>query len=336
MASSFCFLLVISAKTYLFQVPVFEDKWTHDPFGAEEDEQGNIYARGAQDMKCVSIQYLEAIHRLIKRGFKPKRTVHVCFTPEEEIGSIGMMHFVETDAFKKLNVGCELDEGVASPDESYELYYGERTSYKFVITCEGTAGHGSLLLDDTAGEKITYVCNKVMERRAAEKKKLKDNPSLTLGDVTTINLTILQGGVQENVVPPELKVIFDCRVSLSEDHAKLEQWLRNVCKEAGKGVTLQVPDRKKKIEPSKIDNSNPWWVALKTQFEKLNMDVKTRIFPAATDARYLRNLGVPAFGFSPMNKTPILLHDHDEYLNKDVFLRGIEIYEHLIPALANV
>ncbi|KAJ8866739.1 hypothetical protein PR048_032600 [Dryococelus australis] len=46
--------------------------------------------------------------------------------------------------------------------------------------------------------------------------------------------------------------------------------------------------------------------------------------------------GIPALGFSPMNLTPILLHDHDEYLNEKVFLRGIDIYQNLIPAVANV
>ncbi|KAL0159297.1 hypothetical protein M9458_043022, partial [Cirrhinus mrigala] len=46
--------------------------------------------------------------------------------------------------------------------------------------------------------------------------------------------------------------------------------------------------------------------------------------------------GLPAIGFSPMNLTPILLHDHNEYLNEQVFLRGIQVYEHLLPALASV
>lgn len=46
-------------------------------------------------------------------------------------------------------------------------------------------------------------------------------------------------------------------------------------------------------------------------------------------------LGYPAIGFSPMNNTPILLHDHDEFLNENVFLRGIEIYCEIITALGN-
>ena len=38
--------------------------------------------------------------------------------------------------------------------------------------------------------------NKLMEFRDKEKKRLLDNPQLTLGDVTTVNLTIMEGGVQ--------------------------------------------------------------------------------------------------------------------------------------------
>ena len=37
--------------------------------------------------------------------------------------------------------------------------------------------------------------------RAQEKAKLQADPNKTLGDVTTVNLTIINGGVQTNVVP---------------------------------------------------------------------------------------------------------------------------------------
>ena len=39
-------------------VPVMQEQWTDaDPFGGEVKD-GKIYGRGAQDMKCVCIQYL--------------------------------------------------------------------------------------------------------------------------------------------------------------------------------------------------------------------------------------------------------------------------------------
>ena len=44
---------------------------------------------------------------------------------------------------------------------------------------------------------------------------------------------------------------------------------------------------------------------------------------------------VHTFQLSPMRNTPILLHDHDEFLGVDVFLEGIRVYEALLPALYN-
>ena len=47
-------------------------------------------------------------------------------------------------------------------------------------------------------------------------------------------------------------------------------------------------------------------------------------------------LGIPALGFSAINNTPILLHQHNEYVNERVFLRGIKVYEDVIANLASV
>ena len=54
------------------------------------------------------------------------------------------------------------------------------------------------------------------------------------------------------------------------------------------------------------------------------------------NCRYLREVGIPAIGFSPMPHTPVLLHDHNEFLNEDVFLRGIDVFVDIIENVANV
>lgn len=68
-------------NSHMDVVPVFADQWKHQPFGAEMDEEGRIFARGSQDMKCVGMQYLAAIRALKKDGITMKRTVHVTFVP---------------------------------------------------------------------------------------------------------------------------------------------------------------------------------------------------------------------------------------------------------------
>jgi len=156
------------------------------------DEQGNIYARGSQDMKCVGIQYLEAIRRLKLNGQRYQRTIHMSFVPDEEIGGVlGMKDFVHTADFKALNVGFALDEGVASPYEHFYLFYGERSIWHIEIKCAGTTGHGSIMLDNTAGEKLRVIIDRFMDFRASEKAKLTDptKMAITLGNVTSVNLT---------------------------------------------------------------------------------------------------------------------------------------------------
>ena len=94
-------------------VPSETHKWAHPPFSAHLDSSGDIFARGSQDMKCVGLQYLEAIRRLKALGFRPIRSVYLSFVPDEEIGGHdGAEKFAESEAFEKLNVGIVLDEGV--------------------------------------------------------------------------------------------------------------------------------------------------------------------------------------------------------------------------------
>lgn len=324
-------------NSHMDVVPVFSEKWTHEPFGAEKDDQGRIYARGSQDMKCVGIQYVEAVRRLKLNGIQLKRTIHISFVPDEEIGGRdGMKKFVHTSDFLELNVGFAMDEGMASPTDEFVLFYGERSIWHLHIHCPGSPGHGSLLLPDTAGEKVRHIIDRFMDYRQKEKQKLNDNPRMELGEVTTVNLTQLKGGVQSNVVPPELVVVFDVRLSPTQDHKEFENMVNTWCKEAGTGTWVEYEQKCPQVDVTALDKNNPWWQAFKEECDKLNIKVIPRIFPAATDSRYIREVGIPAFGFSPMNHTPVLLHDHDEYLSEDIFLRGIEIYEKIIVVVGNV
>ena len=58
------------------------------------------------------------------------------------------------------------------------------------------------------------------------------------------------------------------------------------------------------------DSINPWWSlleeAVKSAGNKLG---KLEIFPASTNSCYFRQIRLPAFGFSSMTNTPILLHE---------------------------
>jgi aminoacylase len=64
-------------NSHIDVVPVSLKHWTQDPFAATKLPNGDIVARGSQDMKCVGISYLEAIRILKQSNFTPKRTILV-------------------------------------------------------------------------------------------------------------------------------------------------------------------------------------------------------------------------------------------------------------------
>ncbi|XP_025417478.1 aminoacylase-1-like isoform X2 [Sipha flava] len=273
-------------------VPVYPEKWTYDPFSAYKDEKGNIYGRGAQDMKCVGIQYLETIRRYINEKLTFDRTIHISFMPDEEIGgALGMAHFVKTNEFRILNIGFALDEGLASEDDVIPLFYVERTIWQFYIRSAGTPGHASLLHDNTAAEKLMYVVNKILKWRTLEKNKLSQG--VDIGLVTSVNMTILNGGCQLNVVPPELIAGFDVRLAVDADYHALESTITKWCHEAGKGVQLETFKKNEQTTPTKLDDSNFWWLKFKSECDKLGLKLKPSICPAAGDTRYIRLVIIP-------------------------------------------
>ena len=142
-------------------VPTFREFWTHDPYSAFKDEQGNIFARGAQDMKCVGVQYMEALRNWFAKGVKQwTRTIHIVWGPDEEIGHInGMKGFAVTEEFKKLNIDFALDEGIATEDDVYKIFYAERIPWWVKVTLPGNPGHGSKFIEQTAVEKLVRIIN---------------------------------------------------------------------------------------------------------------------------------------------------------------------------------
>lgn len=108
-----------------------------------------------------------------------------------------------------------------------------------------------------------------MEFRALQVKRLEQDPKLETADVTTINLTKLNGGIQSNIVPPLIEATFDLRVSISENHEALEKQIRDWCAEAGGGIEIVFDYKDSAAQPTKVDASNPYWMGLKNALDEL-------------------------------------------------------------------
>lgn len=329
-------LPAILLNSHMDVVPVYKEFWTHPPFEAKISEDGYIYARGTQDMKSVGMFHLEAVRRLKAAGVRLKRTVHVSFVPDEEIGGKhGMKVFAQSEQFRALNVGFGLDESCPTTSTKViRAFNGEKTNRQLKVTCRGNPGHGSLLLPNTAGEKLHYILDKFMKCRAGEMEKQAQGAYV--GDLVTINLTQIEGGVQVNVIPDSLTVYFDIRIPPTLDHDAFDDMIRKWCTEAGEDVTFEYIRHNAPVKITKIDESNQFWTALLCAVKEMGYDVLCNVCPGTTDARFVRQQGIPVINFSPILNSPVLLHAHDERIHVDVFRQGIDIMEKVVEAVANI
>ncbi|KAK1430914.1 hypothetical protein QVD17_14030 [Tagetes erecta] len=341
-------------NSHLDSVPAEPSKWLHPPFDAVKTDDGCIFARGAQDDKCIAIQYLEAIRNIFYKhpGFKPIRTVHICYVPDEEIGGLdGMAKFVESDEFKEMNVGFFLDEGQASTNDEYRVFYADRSPWNLVIKATGQPGHGSKMFDNSAMENLMKSVEVVSKFRENQFDLVKAGVARN-SEVISANPVYLKAGIVAdssgdgkfvmNMQPSEAEAGYDVRLPPTVDPDLLKKRIADEWAPASRNMSFHIvekgPLRDYAGRPlvTATNDSNPWWTVFKSAVEAAGGKLsKPEILASTTDARYMRVRGIPSLGFSPMKNTPILLHDHNEFLKDTIFLEGIKIYESIIKALSS-
>jgi len=300
-------------------VPVVAADWTVPAFEGVRKE-GKVFGRGAQDMKCVVAQYLTAIRKLCTLNFSPKRTIVFSFVPDEEIGGAqGMCIFLESAYFRSLgHISLAIDEGLASEDDSFALFYGERLPWWIKYTSRGNTGHASRFIEGCAVESIVKVCNKALAFREAQRDLLHGEgkhagcshavaaKKKMLGDVTSLNITMLRAGMSAggkdvlNVVPAVAEMACDIRISPlqppSEVESMLHSWASEVNGQQEQCITcfefVNEPLHEHAVT-STDPEENRWYKLFEDTLSKEfpGTTLIPSVFPAATDSRFLRAMG---------------------------------------------
>ncbi|XP_069937785.1 aminoacylase-1-like [Cherax quadricarinatus] len=119
---------------------------------------------------------------------------------------------------------------------------------------------------------------------------------IVLVEVSMIS-NIFQGGVQYNVVPAELNVGFDIRVSPTQDLTTFEEKITSLCKAAGEDVTYEfvvnkLPEASERQNQVTCveDGKNPWWDAFSQACKHQGVNLEKQILCGGTDIRYLRQV----------------------------------------------
>lgn len=345
-------------------VPANPDEWEVDPFGGEIVD-GFVYGRGAIDMKSQVACQVAALTELSRKGILPERDIVFLATCDEETGGDHGVRYVLDKMPELGEASFVLSEGGSVVDimgvVHAQISVAEKEIAQFTIRAKGRGGHGSMPHSDNANEKIlkaaqavtayrwpltptriidTYL-NGVLGGRKGRGftfKTLRDalhngsfvkfvenDPLVNALLRNTVTLTVLRGGEKTNVIPSESTATFDARLITTEVP---ERFFRKIRLLAGPDVEV-VPSRRVKDKPVLSDFRTLFFKGIEEVARGVFGDIPALpyVTTGATDLRYFRELGIPAYGFFPIDLPMAELfrmHGKDERISLENLRKGLE------------
>lgn len=345
-------------------VPVEAEYWTMPAFeGLVTD--GRVYGRGAVDMKGCGVMQLIAFLLLKREGVPLKRDVVFCAVPDEEAGSDWGMVWLCEHRPDVVDVEFELSEGGGGTTrfgreetKLFSIATNEKDICWLKLTSVGRPGHGSVPHADNSAVYLVQALNRLVEwerpltftpdteayverlaeaglmprDRAEVEERIRQSPEMQAMFVNTLNLTMLNAGIKANVIPAKSEAVIDCRLLPGQTKG---DWIRQVRERIADDrieVELYSPDQG---EPERV----PWDTEL---FRTINDVVKEAMEDAVvvpgmtiggTDNRFLRAMGIPAYGFIPCLLSPEErrgFHGNDEFLTIENFQMGCELMYEIV------
>jgi acetylornithine deacetylase/succinyl-diaminopimelate desuccinylase-like protein len=128
-------------------VPASPEHWSVPPFSGEVKD-GYVWGRGALDMKGDGIAHLVALLALKRSGVALSRDIVYIANSDEELGSTGVLRFVEAHADLVGDVEFLITEGGDNPVLNGELQFigvgvAEKRTFWQRLTVHGIPSHGS-------------------------------------------------------------------------------------------------------------------------------------------------------------------------------------------------
>jgi acetylornithine deacetylase/succinyl-diaminopimelate desuccinylase-like protein len=143
----------------------------------------------------------------------------------------------------------------------------------------------------------------------------------------TIQITVLEAGRQINAVPGRARAMIDIRVLPDTDADELLDEIRKIL---GPDIAVEILLQAPATQPSPTDG--PLYTCLESTLGS-SAPVVPAMIAGVTDARYFRELGIPAYGFSPFALAPgdaQGVHGVDERISQSAFERGVTTMTELV------
>ncbi|MCE2489394.1 MAG: M20 family metallopeptidase [Anaerolineae bacterium] len=159
------------------------------------DDEGRFLGPGAIDMKGGIVIVLTAIRGLVERGELPRRPLRVLVTSDEELGSRYSQKLIMDTA---ADCGLVLVMEPATKEGALKTWRKGVATYE--LLAEGRASH--------AGNAPEQGINAIVEM-AQQISALNEMNDLQRG--TSVSVTVVEGGITTNVIPPRATARVDVR-----------------------------------------------------------------------------------------------------------------------------
>ena len=311
--------------------PGDEQAWTHPPFAAEI-ANGQMYGRGAVDMKGGIACFVAALARHVEERGAPKGSVSLLITGDEEGPSInGTSKLLEWAAAKGETWDASIVGEPTNPERLGDaIKIGRRGSISGTITVRGVQGHAAYphLADNPVRGLVALV--EALLHPVFDKGTADFQP--TNLEVTTIDV----GNPAANVIPGKATASFNIRFNDSWNAETIQAEVHN---------RLDRASRKSKLRPGKaepVDYELVWRGRASPVFlthdDKLirtlsgSVEAVTGRYPAlstsggTSDARFIKDY-CPVVEFGLVGKT---MHMVDERVPLDELEMLTRIYQRFL------
>jgi acetylornithine deacetylase/succinyl-diaminopimelate desuccinylase-like protein len=294
--------------------------WRHEPYGAavEDGPQGPVmYGRGVAVSKSDFATYtwaLLALKHAAGQGAKLGGTVELHFTHDEEAGG-------EIGPKWLLQQGLTRPDYVISAGFSYSIVNAHNGCLHLEVTVTGRQAHAAM---PEAGIDALEAANGVLSALYASRAALAQRRSRVPGIASpTLNVGLIKGGINTNVVPDQVVLRLDRRIIPEENLSDVEAGLRSLIAVAAikyPGVTIGVR-RVLAAEPlsPQAGWERPAGLIQQHAADVLGCRIPVTAVPLYTDARHYAARGIPTllYGAGPRTLQEANAHNAEENLELD-------------------
>lgn len=301
--------------------------WTRDPYGGQI-EDGKIYGRAAAVSKGDFATFTFAVRALESLAMPLKGGVELHFTYDEEFGG-------------EMGPGWLLDKGLTRPDLliaagfSYQVVTAHNGCLQMEVTVQGEMAHAAI--PDSGTDALQGAAHILNTLYALNRDYLQVTSGVEGITHPYLNVGVIAGGTNTNVIPGKVVLRLDRRMIPEEDPAEVEAALRRSIAQAAAsfdpprgGRTLQVEVRRlllaRAMKP--LPGNQPLVQAIRKHAHELFGEPIPAIgTPLYTDVRLYAERGIPGVIYGAGPRTVLESHAKraDERLDLEDLRRATKV-----------